>query len=87
MKFNQALTQTLDQFISTAKGTSSEWLKFALENPLTQEVKTRYPESLRRGSEFVETQTKQISKLLNLSTPKTFTEKKEQDTPSSSTQN
>ena len=64
MKFNQILSETLEQFVSTAKGTSNEWMKFAMENPLTQEVKNRYPESLKRGSEFVDEQTKQLRKLL-----------------------
>ncbi len=64
MKFSQAVTETFEQLVSTAKGTSTEWMKFALENPLTQEVKSRYPESLKKGAEFVDVRTSQLLKIL-----------------------
>jgi hypothetical protein len=66
MKLNQILSETFEQLVTTAKGTSTEWMKFAMENPLTQEVKTRYPESLKKGTEFVDEQAKQLRKLLKM---------------------
>lgn len=76
MKLNQVLTETVEQFISTAKDTSTEWMKFAIENPLTQEVMSRYPDSLKKGTEFVDQQTKQFKTLLKMTGMPGFSEKK-----------
>jgi gas vesicle protein len=77
MKLNELISETLEQFISTAKDTSSEWVKFAKQNPLTQEVKARYPESLKKGSQFVDEQTQQFRQLIKEKSPK-FAQKVEQ---------
>ncbi len=87
MKFNQLLSETLEQLVTTAKDTSSEWMKFAKDNPLTQEVKSRYPESLKRGTEFVDEQTKHLRKLLKLPGSKRFSEKKDGNTSASTSEN
>jgi hypothetical protein len=76
MKLNQVLTETVEQFISTAKDTSTEWMKFAIENPLTQEVMSRYPDSLKKSTEFVDQQTKQFKTLLKMTGMPGFSEKK-----------
>ncbi len=86
MKLNQVLTETVEQFISTAKDTSTEWMKFAIENPLTQEVMSRYPDSLKKGTEFVDQQTKQFKTLLKMTGMPGFSEKKQKPAGSTETE-
>ena len=66
MRLKEALSETVDQFVDTAKGTGNTWFKFAQENPLAQELKIRYPESLKKGTAFIEEQSFQLKKLLKL---------------------
>ena len=87
MKLNQALTETMEQLITTAKDTSGEWIKFALENPLTQEVKSRYPESFKKGADFVDEQAKQLKGILKMTGMPGFTEKKQRQSETESNAN
>jgi len=78
MKLNPILTETLEQLITIAKGTSNQWVKFAKENPLTQEMKTRYPKYLKLGNQFVEEQTKELRKHLKSNKSKSSAKKKDE---------
>jgi len=86
MKRNPVLTETFEQLIVTAKGTSSQWVKFAKENPLTQKLKARYPEYLKVGRQFVEEQKKEVQKFLSPGKAKSPIKKKDESrTPKTAT--
>lgn len=78
MKLNPVFTETFEQLIAIAKGTSSQWVKFAKENPLTQELKTRYPEYLKLGNQFVVEQKKEFRKILKNGKTKSPSKKKDE---------
>jgi len=77
MKGNSIFTETLEQLISTAKGTSSQWVKFAKENPISQELMALYPEYIKLGNQFVDEQKKELNKLFK--TGKAKSPKKNRD--------